>query len=85
MAPLHHHFEKAAGRRRRSSSVLVITMLLCLIGLASSQAAMSNGTSLVLGLGDSGLAMARLAGNATAPPCASGIRATRGGGPQAAA
>ena len=63
MAPLHHHFEKSGWTETQVVvRFWIITMLLCLIGLAIAEAAMNSlrdQTVLILGLGESGLAMAR--------------------------
>ena len=63
MAPLHHHFEKSGWKETQVVvRFWIITMLLCLVRARQPEAAMSylnDTTVLVLGLGESGLAMAR--------------------------
>jgi UDP-N-acetylmuramyl pentapeptide phosphotransferase/UDP-N-acetylglucosamine-1-phosphate transferase len=64
MAPLHHHFEKKGWAETQVVvRFWIITMLLCLVGPGQPEAAMSHFLRdlhvLVLGLGESGLAMAR--------------------------
>ena len=63
MAPLHHHFEKSGWKETQVVvRFWIITMLLCLVGLSSLKLRdehLNDTTVLVLGLGESGLAMAR--------------------------
>jgi hypothetical protein len=64
MAPLHHHFEKSGWTETQVVvRFWIITMLLCLVGLATLKLSRheppARSAVLVLGLGDSGLAMAR--------------------------